>query len=73
MSALKTRINISLSDEVKKALCKIAKRDRVPEATKATRLLEAAIEMEEDLLWDEIAKKRDQKQSKLVSHLKAWK
>ena len=73
MPTLKSRINISLPDEVKEALEKLAKRDRIPEATKAARLLEIAIEMEEDLFWNEIAEERDKKQAKFISHAVAWK
>lgn len=73
MPTAKTRINISLSDEIKEALQKLAKRDHVPEATKAARLLEVALETEEDLVWNEIAEKRDKKQAKFISHANAWK
>ncbi len=73
MPTLKSRINISLPDEVKEILEKLAKRDRIPEATKAARLLEVAIEMEEDLFWNEIAEERDKKQAKFISHSNAWK
>jgi len=73
MPTIKSRVNISLPDEVKEALEKLAKRDRIPEATKAARLLEIAIEMEEDLFWNEIAEERDKKQTKFISHAVAWK
>ncbi len=73
MSTIKTRINISLSDELKEALRKLAKRDNIPEATKAARLLEVALELEEDQAWNEIAEKRDAKKTQFVSHIKAWK
>ncbi|MBI3046331.1 MAG: hypothetical protein HYY86_02225 [Candidatus Harrisonbacteria bacterium] len=72
-SITKTRINISLPDELKEALHKLAKRDRIPEATKAARLLEVALELEEDQVWNEIAEKRDKKKARFVSHTKAWK
>ncbi len=73
MTTTKTRINISLTDTVKEMLHKLARRDHVPEATKAARLLEIALELEEDRVWDEIAKKRDTKRTRFVSHAKAWK
>lgn len=73
MPTLKSRINISLPNETKEALQKLAKRDRVPEATKAARLLEIALETEEDLFWNEIAQKRDKKDSKFITHANAWK
>lgn len=73
MSTTKTRINISLSDSVKEALEKLARRDRMPQATKATRLLEAALEMEEDQVWDILAKERESKKSRFISHDRVWK
>jgi predicted transcriptional regulator len=59
MSTTKSRINISLPDEIKEALSRLAKRDQVPPATKAEHLLELALEIEEDEAWDRIAAKRD--------------
>ncbi len=73
MPTAKTRINISLPDEVKDALQKLAKRDCMPEATKAARLLEVALELEEDLAWAKIAEDRDKKSTRFVSHAQAWK
>jgi len=73
MPTTKTRINISLPDAVKEMLRKLAERDCVPEATKAARLLEIALELEEDSVWDKIAEKRDTKQAHFVPHVRAWK
>lgn len=73
MATTKTRINISLPDNVKEALRRLASRDRVPAATKAVRLLEAALEMEEDQVWDLLAQRRDTPKARFVSHEKAWK
>ena len=73
MPTTKTRINITVPDEIKDALHKLAKRDRIPDATKATRLLELAIELEEDQIWNWIAERRDKKGSRFISHAKAWK
>ncbi len=72
MSTTKTRINISLPEGVKDALAKLARRDRVPAATKAARLLETALEIEEDQIWEAIAQKRDTKSARYLSHQKAW-
>ena len=58
---------------MKDALAKLARRDRVPQATKAARLLETALELEEDHVWDTIAQNRDTKNSSYLSHKKAWK
>ena len=73
MSTAKTRINLSLSDSGRDALTKLARRDRIPQATKATRLLEMALELEEDQIWDIIAKQRDVKNARYISHDKVWK
>jgi predicted transcriptional regulator len=73
MATTKTRINLSLSDEVTSALAKLAKRDRIPQATKAARLLETALELEEDQLWNELAMRRDTENVRFVSHDKVWK
>ncbi len=73
MPTIKTRINISLSNNVRDVLTKLANRDRVPQATKAARLLEMALEIEEDQIWDATAKQRDTKTARYFSHDKAWK
>jgi len=72
MPTAKKRINITLSKPMEKALYKLAKRDAVPEATKAADLLSFAIEIEEDILLGQIAGKRDSAKVKFISHKKAW-
>ena len=72
MATTKKRINISLSSALEDALAKIAKRDKVPQATKATELIMLALELEEDQVWDALAKARDTKKTRLVSHEDAW-
>lgn len=73
MPTTKIRINISLSDPVHDALAKLARRDRIPQATKAARLLEMALELEEDQVWNMMAKRRDTKSARYFSHAKTWK
>ena len=73
MATTKTRINISLPDNIREALAKLAHRDRVPQATRAARLLETALELEEDQVWDMVAKQRDNKKARYISHDKVWK
>lgn len=68
MSTEKSRLNISLPDDTKKALLSIAKRDQMPAATKAVRLMEIGMEIEEDTIWDKIAESRDRKSSTFISH-----
>ena len=50
----------------------LAKRDEVPQATKAAELIRLALETEEDQVFDLIASKRDTEKVKFVSHKKAW-
>lgn len=73
MPTNKPRLNISLSDSVREALAKLARRDRVPRATKAARLLETALKLEEDQVWNATARGRDVKDARYFSHDKAWK
>lgn len=73
MATVKTRINISVPPETRRTLSRLAKRDSVPEATKAAQLLAIALEYEEDEAWNALAGKRDQHGAKFVSHEYAWK
>jgi len=66
MATTKKRINISLSKSVSDALSSLAKRDREPVASKAARLLERALELEEDRYLSAVADER------LKSHKDAW-
>lgn len=72
MTTTKTRLNISLSPEIESAVKRLAKRDKMPQATKATQLLKIALEIEEDQIWDALASERDKKGAKFISHKKAW-
>ncbi len=72
MSTTKSRLNISLPDDAKKALLSIAKRDQMPAATKAVRLIEIGMEAEEDEVWDKIAASRDTKSTVFHSHSEAF-
>ncbi|MEK9160755.1 MAG: hypothetical protein AAB440_01835 [Patescibacteria group bacterium] len=72
MPTIKKRINISVSKEVNEVLERLAKRDQMPQATKAEHLLTTALELEEDEVLNAVATKRDRKGSKFVSHSAAW-
>ena len=72
MPTLKKRLNMSLPEEIEEALSVLAKRDSMPQATKALHLIELALEIEEDDVWDSIAEKRDKKGAKFLSHDEAW-
>lgn len=73
MPTTKSRLNISLSDNMKSAIKRLAARDRMPEATKAARLIEVALEIDEDQVWDAIAQSRDKKGARFIAHKSAWK
>jgi uncharacterized protein YggE len=72
MATIKPRLNLSLSKDTREALAKLARRDNVPQATKAARLLETALELEEDQVWEVMAKKRNTKGTHYIAHDKAW-
>ena len=72
MATIKSRINITLSDDAKQAIAKLAKRDKVPDATLAARLIETALELEEDIVWDTLAAERDAKKGSFTPHDQAW-
>ncbi len=72
MATAKKRINVTLSKTAERAIAQLAKRDQVPEATKAGELLRLALEIEEGQVWDTLANARDKKGARYVSHKKAW-
>jgi hypothetical protein len=72
MSTAKSRIKISVPDDVKVALTRLAKRDQLPTATKAVRLIEMGLELDEDEIWDKIAANRDHKISKFHTHTEVF-
>ena len=72
MPTIKKRINITLPKATALFLKKIALRDDVPQATKASELLEFALELTEDEYFGDIAKKRDIDSATFVSHEKFW-
>lgn len=72
MPTMKKRINISVPKDMERALKLVAARDEVPQATKAVHLLQLALELEEDIIWNQIANARDTKNARFVSHKQAW-
>ena len=72
MPTTKKRVNISLSLPIENIIASLAKRDDVPQATKAAELIRIAIEIEEDHVFDTIASERDKSKAKLIPHKKAW-
>ncbi|MBI2610627.1 hypothetical protein HYW60_01685 [Candidatus Kaiserbacteria bacterium] len=73
MATSKTRLQITLAPDVGPAIKLLAKRDRVPAATKAAQLLRQAIEMEEDLYLSKIAEERDVPGAKWLTEKEFWK
>ena len=74
MATLKTRINISLSKEVDRALAALAKRDCMPRATKAAYLLRTALEFEEDIYLGAMASEMEKtNRSLFLNHEEVWK
>ena len=73
MATIKKRVNISIPKSTEDVLSKLAKRDQVPQATKAAELLRYAIELEEDRVLNNIAAAREAEGSKLLSHKEVWK
>lgn len=73
MATKKRRLNLSLSVEVDEALTLIAKRDGVPQATVASKLLVEALDMLEDEVFGKIADDRDTEDAEYISHEEVWK
>ena len=70
----KQRINISVSKSMRDALKNLAKRDAVPEATKAADLLALALEIEEDRYFEKLAASRLKKKINWIPDSpKIWK
>lgn len=72
MPTTKKRINISLSPDLDIMLSRVAKRDKVPQATKAANLLAFALEIEEDIVLDRMANERDGRNARFLSHRQVW-
>ncbi len=72
MPTSKKRLNITLPDETRIYLKKLALKDNVPEATKAAELLQMALEIEEDAYFSKIADLRAKKGGKTISHETFW-
>ena len=72
MATSKKRINISLPPEVEIAITLLAKRDKVPQSTKAVQLIQEALELEEDKVLEQIVIERDTPDAKFISHEEMW-
>jgi len=72
MPTTKKRLNITLSPEMEAAIKRLAERDQLPQASKAVELLLTALEIEEDRIWDALARKRDTRRARFLPHKEAW-
>lgn len=72
ISTTNSRIHITLSKEDKSIIIKLAKRDGVMPAHKASDLLKAALELEEDTVLGDIAVSRLKKRTRGTTFKKAW-
>ncbi len=72
MPTTKPRLNISLPRSVREALIRMARRDKLQQATTAAPLLPHALELEEDQIWENIAKRRDTKSARYLPPDKVW-
>ncbi|OHA70359.1 MAG: hypothetical protein A3D64_03235 [Candidatus Wildermuthbacteria bacterium RIFCSPHIGHO2_02_FULL_49_9] len=73
MPTTKARINISVSEETREAIERLAKHEQKPVATKAANLLEFALEIEEDRYFEKLASEREKNNVRWLSHEEAWK
>jgi hypothetical protein len=73
MTTTKRRLNITLAPDIEKLITHIAKRDRVPEATKVSELLKISLAMEEDKVFSILAENRLREKGKKLSHKEVWK
>lgn len=69
----KKRIYISISSEIEDALEHISEKHNTPIASAASVLLQKAIEIEEDEIWEAVISERKSKNKKFYSDAQAWK
>lgn len=72
MATTKRRLNVTLSPEVDLLVTLMAKRDRVPEATKISQLLVTSLALEEDRALSLLADARMKEKGVKMSHTDIW-
>ncbi len=72
MPTTKKRINITIDDELYRSLDKLSKKENGTLSSVSLRLIERAVELEEDLYFSRQADKRLSKNEKRVVHSKVW-
>lgn len=73
MTTLKRRLNITMTKDVEKLVSHMAKRDKVPQATKISQLLTISLMLEEDKAFSMLGDKRFKEKTKKLSHKEVWK
>lgn len=61
-----------MAPEVEKLITHIARRDRVPEATKISELLNISLMMEEDRAFSLLGENRLKEKGRKLTHAEAW-
>ncbi len=72
MPTTKKRINITVTDEVYDALGRLASERGQPVAGIGARLIEEALEYQEDIYFSRVADRRLGRKEKRIAHVKAW-
>ena len=72
MTTLKRRLNITLTSDVEKLVSHMAKRDKVPQATKISELLKISLMLEEDRAFSILGDQRLNEKSEKLSHKEVW-
>lgn len=72
MPTSKKRINISVDDAIYKALERLSIRRGESVAGTGLKLIEQALEFQEDLYFSRVADQRIKQNQKRISHHKAW-
>lgn len=74
MPTQKTRINLTVSEDVERAVQTLAKRDHTTLASKTLELLRSALEIEEDEYLLEVVKGRERtaRHGQYLSHKEVW-
>ena len=72
MPTTKKRINITIDDELYRSLDKLSKKENGTLSSVSLRLIERAVELEEDLYFSRQADKRLSKNEKRITHSKVW-
>lgn len=72
MATTKRRLNITLAPDVEEFVAHIARRDKVPEATKISELLKIALILEEDRAFSMLGESRMKEKGKRLTHAEVW-